>query len=104
MVAKWVPSAERTTIGAFVMAGGIFGTIVSFPLAGWLCDLDFDNGWPLAFYVPGAIGILWFTGWIFLVYDNPSAHPRITENEKKFILASSGKSANRGVRHKCHYT
>jgi len=97
MVSKWVPSTERSTIGAFVLAGSLFGTIISFPLSGWLCDMEFDNGWPLTFYVPGTIGIIWFVFWFFLVYDNPAVHPRIDEDEKRYILATAGKSANRSV-------
>lgn len=97
MVSKWVPSVERSTIGAFVLAGSLFGTIISFPLSGWLCDMEFDNGWPLSFYVPGGIGLFWFVGWVFLVYDNPAVHPRINEHEKNYILATSGKSTNRAV-------
>jgi hypothetical protein len=60
------------------------------PLSGWLCSLEFDNGWPLAFYVPGIIGVIWFTFWVFLVFDSPSVHPRIAEDEKRYILASTG--------------
>lgn len=90
MISKWVPTFERTTIGAFVLAGTQFGTVIIMPLSGFLCNLEFDNGWPLAFYVPGVIGILWFIGWVFLVYDSPSVHPRISEKEKRYILASTG--------------
>ncbi len=97
MVSKWVPSVERTTLGAFVMAGTQFGTVLSLPLSGWLCEIEFDNGWPLTFYVPGAIGIIWFIAWCFLVYDNPSVHPRINEDEKRFILASTGNSKYKPV-------
>jgi len=98
MVSKWVPSLERSTIGAFVMAGTQFGTVISLPLSGWLCDFtEVDNGWPLTFYVPGAIGVFWMIGWVFLVYDNPSVHPRISEEEKRYITASTGKSNYRPV-------
>jgi len=97
MSSKWIPSAERSTIGAFVLSGTFVGTIVSFPLSGWLCDLEFDNGWPLSFYVPAAMGFLLFIGWVFLVYDNPAVHPRIDEEEKTYILATSGKSAKLDV-------
>ncbi|XP_046451173.1 putative inorganic phosphate cotransporter [Daphnia pulex] len=90
MVSKWVPTFERTTIGAFVLAGTQFGTVIIMPLSGWLCSLEFDNGWPLAFYVPGIIGVIWFTLWVFLVFDSPSVHPRIAEDEKRYILASTG--------------
>lgn len=98
MVSKWVPNLERTTIGAFVMAGTQFGTVISLPLSGWLCDFtEVDNGWPLTFYVPGAVGVLWLVAWVFLVYDTPSDHPRISEDEKRYIIASTGKKTARSV-------
>ena len=156
MVSKWVPTFEKTTIGAFVLVGKSysfvihslfirysffinslfvfysclihslfivysfvihslfiqcqmrvnytkgtqFGTMISFPLSGWLCDLDADGGWPLAFYVPGVVGILWLVAWIFLVYNNPQEHPRIKEDEKLYILASTGITKQRSVNHK----
>ncbi len=64
--------------------------MISLPLSGFLCSLQFENGWPLSFYVPGIIGIIWLIGWIFLVFDSPAVHPRITEEEKHYILASTG--------------
>ena len=88
---------ERSTIGAFVLAGSLFGTIISFPPSGWLCDMEFDNGWPLSFYVPSAFGLFWFVLWVFLVYNNPAVHPQINEDERDNILATLGKSANRAV-------
>lgn len=97
MISKWVPSMEKTTIGAFVLSGTLFGTVLSFPLSGWLCALDFDNGWPLSFYVPGSIGLVWLIGWSFLVYDSPSVHPRITDEEKRYILATAGQGKTRPV-------
>jgi len=69
MISKWVPKSERTTLGAFVLAGTQFGTVISLPLSGWLCSIDFDNGWPLTFYVPSALAFMWFVAWFFLVYD-----------------------------------
>lgn len=48
------------------------------------------GGWPLAFYIFGLLGILWFVFWIFLIYDTPSCHPRICRREQSFILASIG--------------
>ena len=71
--------------------------MISLPLSGVLCDLELDNGWPLAFYVPGVIGVIWFIAWVFIVYDNPSVHPRIDEDEKRYILASTGNAKPRPV-------
>ena len=52
------------------------------PASGYLCDYV---GWESVFYVFGAIGIVWFIFWCFLVFDGPDVHPRISEEEKAFI-------------------
>lgn len=98
MISKWVPNMERTTLGAFVLAGTQFGTVIGLPLSGWLCSVPLDNGWPLTFYVPGIVGVLWFIGWALLVYDNPSVHPTISIEEKNYILASTPKARYKPVR------
>lgn len=33
----------------------------------------------------GMIGVVWSVAWFFLVFDTPSSHPRITEEERNFI-------------------
>lgn len=70
--------------------GANFGTVVSLPVSGWLCGLKYMGGWPLAFYIFGVFGIIWFGFWIYYVYDTPSSHPRICRQEQAFILASIG--------------
>ena len=47
------------------------------------------GGWPLIFYVFGGAAIVFSIPWIFLVYDSPDKHPRISEAEKKYILSST---------------
>ena len=37
------------------------------------------------FVLLGTLGILWFIVWLFVVFDNPSSHPRISYAEKKYI-------------------
>lgn len=90
MLARWIPPLERSKFGAYVYAGTNFGTIVSLPLSGWLCSLDLWGGWPLAFYLFGVLGIIWFGFWMFFVYDSPTSHPRIDRQEQAYILASIG--------------
>ena len=69
-----------------------FGTVIALPLSGYLCDMDeWDNGWPMAFYVPGAIAICWCLSWIFLAYDGPEFHPRIADDEKMYIVRTTGR-------------
>ncbi|CAH0564068.1 unnamed protein product [Brassicogethes aeneus] len=90
MLARWIPPLERSKFAAYVYAGANFGTIISLPLSGWLCSLDYMGGWPLCFYIFGVLGFVWFFFWLFLIYDNPQVHPRICPQEKAFILASIG--------------
>ncbi|KAF2882063.1 hypothetical protein ILUMI_24111 [Ignelater luminosus] len=90
MLARWIPPLERSKFAAYVYAGANFGTVISLPISGWLCGLEFMGGWPLAFYLFGLIGIVWFVFWVFFIYDTPSSHPRICRQEQAFILASIG--------------
>ncbi|XP_067635141.1 sialin isoform X2 [Eurosta solidaginis] len=88
MLAHWIPPLERNKFAAIVYAGSNIGTVISMPLAGWLCSLEFLGGWPLAFYIFGLLGIVWFAFWMFLVYDRPSVHPRISFKERDYIERS----------------
>eukprot|EP00092_Neocalanus_flemingeri_P030040 GFUD01032614.1.p1 GENE.GFUD01032614.1~~GFUD01032614.1.p1 ORF type:complete len:475 (-),score=61.04 GFUD01032614.1:7-1431(-) len=85
MLARWSPPQERSRFTSFTYAGAAFGTVISMPASGYLCDYV---GWESVFYVFGAIGIVWFVGWCFLVFDGPDVHPRISEEEKAFIQSS----------------
>lgn len=37
---------------------------------------------------PGAVGLVWFILWVFLMYDSPNTHPRISERERLYITSS----------------
>ncbi|KAH8319216.1 hypothetical protein KR074_002401 [Drosophila pseudoananassae] len=88
MLAQWIPPLERNKFAAVVYAGSNIGTVISMPLTGWLCSLDFLGGWPSAFYIFGLLGILWFGCWMYLVYDKPRDHPRISCAEREYIERS----------------
>ena len=76
------------------LIGLTFGTLVGLPLSGFLCGISWDNGWPLAFYVPGALAVVWFFFWIVLVFEDPDVHPRISPEEKQYIKSSTGRSVD----------
>ncbi|EDW86305.1 uncharacterized protein Dwil_GK17401 [Drosophila willistoni] len=97
MLAHWIPPLERNKFAAIVYAGSNIGTVISMPLAGWLCSLDFLGGWPSAFYIFGLLGMLWFVCWMYLVYDSPSVHPRISRSEREYIKRSLRIQCNRRV-------
>lgn len=58
------------------------------PLSGLLAEYGYDGGWPSIFYVFGMVGVIWSIAFIWLVYEDPSSHPRIEEKEKKYIISS----------------
>jgi len=82
MIARWSSPQERSRFTAFSYAGACLGTVISMPACGYLCEYV---GWESAFYVFGAIGIVWFIFWAFLVFDSPDKHPRISQKEKEFL-------------------
>lgn len=85
MLAIWVPETERSRFAAVVYNGANFGTIISIPLTGFLCSLNFMGGWPLSFYIFGISGIVWCFFWWWLVFDTPQSHPRISLDERLYI-------------------
>ncbi|KAG0717620.1 putative inorganic phosphate cotransporter [Chionoecetes opilio] len=106
LMARWVPPLERSRMSSLVYAGAQFGTVVSLPICGLLCQGGtiwhggfaphlrsavsgvFLGGWPAVFYVFGVLGILWFVAWMVLIHNDPSSHPRIHPRERLFIQQS----------------
>ena len=39
---------------------------------------------------PGILGIVWFAFWVLLIYDSPTKHPRISQEEREYIVKSIG--------------
>lgn len=90
VIAKWSPFEEK---GKFVSAllGGVFGTVVTWPLTGLIIE---KFGWRFGFYVPSVFAIIMSLLWYYLVSDSPSNHPRITKSEKDLIEKSLGSSVS----------
>ncbi|KZC14291.1 Putative inorganic phosphate cotransporter [Dufourea novaeangliae] len=86
LLSKWAPPDERARLGAFSYAGGQFGTVISFPVSGFLATSSI--GWPSVFYVFGALGIIWSIAFFIFGSDSPSEHSRISEMEKQYIFNS----------------
>lgn len=86
MIARWVPPSEK---GIFVwtMQGGPFGTVVTFTLCGQIISAF---GWKAAYYVTSCLILIFYVLWIFLIYDTPDIHPKITKNEKDYIKEQIG--------------
>lgn len=83
MIAKWIPIQERGFLASSIWAGGEAGKMVGLLLSGFLAD---EVSWESCFYVFGALGTLWFMFWVYFVFDSPDTHPRISDDEKAYIL------------------
>ena len=53
-----------------------------------ICEVNID-----IFYFKGIFGILWYVAWIVFVFESPSVHPTITEEEKIYIELSAVNTA-----------
>ncbi|KAF2897580.1 hypothetical protein ILUMI_08595 [Ignelater luminosus] len=95
LLGKWVPPTERARMGTFVYAGGPFGTVLANPTTGWISASSL--GWPFAFYIYGAAGLLWCVAWIYLGKNSPSDHKSMDPIERKYIETSLGQVDNKVV-------
>ncbi|CAF0904028.1 unnamed protein product [Rotaria sordida] len=83
---RWIPPLERSIVPPIASTGKEIGIVVTTPLVSLLCASTFLGGWPSAFYVFGVLSCLWFIGWALYAYNSPSEHPRITYEEKLYLL------------------
>lgn len=88
MTAQWIPPNERSK---FVTAylGSSIGIAVCYPLFGYIIAW---SSWEWVYHFSGIIGIIWYLGWYFLVYDTPAKHPKITPREQQYIQKALGSS------------
>lgn len=69
--------------------GGTLGTVITWPLLGAIIE---QWNWSWALFIPGGVCIAWCVMWYALVSDTPEEHPRISEEEKKYIFKCLGES------------
>ncbi|XP_008291105.1 sialin [Stegastes partitus] len=87
MWARWAPPLERSRLMTLSGSGANFGAFVALPLTGYICQ---TLGWPAVFYLCGGAGCLWSFFWFMFVSDDPRTHPRISEEERDYIVNSIG--------------
>lgn len=71
------------------VSGSSVGVTITYPLCGFILN---HLPWEAVFYVTGTLGTIWFISWWIIVYDSPAQHPRITQQELKYIQDSLGPS------------
>ncbi|CBY30901.1 unnamed protein product [Oikopleura dioica] len=80
---KWAPPNERARLAGFSFSGAQFGTIISMPLSGWLCQ---TVGWSAMFYIFGSISLIWVVLWFWLAANSPEESKTI-DAKREFIIS-----------------
>lgn len=79
VISQWFPTRERALASGLFNCGSLVGAVFAPPL---IVYLMIHHGWPSAFLLPGAIGILWLIPWL-RIYWEPSRHPRLSVEERE---------------------
>lgn len=95
-VATWFPPRERPLATSLFQMGTSVGNMIAPPLVAF-CILVWN--WQAAFYVTGALSLLWAGMWWF-GYRDPAQHPRLSAEERAIIAEGrtedlAGKPATR---------
>ncbi|KAK7066420.1 hypothetical protein SK128_019270, partial [Halocaridina rubra] len=85
LLARWIPPLERSRFIASVYLATTLSVTFTLPLCGLIIAW---HGWEAAFYVTGCLSLIWCIFWFSLMYDSPSVHPRISQDEREHIELS----------------
>lgn len=92
MTARWIPPTERSKFMSNMMASSL-GAAITMPVCGFLIA---SVGWESVFYVTGVVGLVWSIVWFFVVFDSPAQHPRISQEERRYIEGAIGEATSHG--------
>ncbi|CAG9820191.1 unnamed protein product [Phaedon cochleariae] len=79
----WVPIKERALLVSIAFGGSTLGAVTGNVFSGMI--IKRTRSWPMAFYICGIFGMVWYSFYIFMVYSKPSTHPFITEEELQML-------------------
>lgn len=77
----WAHPTERTSLIAFAYSGILIGSLMIYPLAGFLSEFF----WELPFYVLGSVSLIFGIICFWFIFDNLDQHPRITKTELEYL-------------------
>jgi ACS family glucarate transporter-like MFS transporter len=87
-IREWTPRTERGFVTSIWYAGTNAGPAIGTPLVAWLTTV---YGWRSAFFVTGALGLIWVMVWM-AVYRSPDRATWLTAAERAKILAERDKA------------
>jgi MFS transporter, ACS family, hexuronate transporter len=82
-VGDWFPRKERALATGLFNSGTNVGALITPLLVPWLHQ---HWGWQAAFFVTGALGLIWVVLW-WLIYEHPQRHARVTRAEMAWIAS-----------------
>ncbi|KAF4517149.1 hypothetical protein B566_EDAN006448 [Ephemera danica] len=88
LLARWAPPTERGRMSVYTYSGQPLGTVVALSGSGMLASSS--AGWPMVFYVSGALGLATAVLWLWLVADSPAQHRLASAEECQYIESSIG--------------
>jgi len=91
---RWIPMHERARAAALNGSGIPLGTVAATVLTPWLVV---GFGWPMVFYVFGALGLVWFVFWQLASSERPEDACGIHASEVAYIRAHAGAEAAKPV-------
>ncbi|PAA55404.1 hypothetical protein BOX15_Mlig032106g1, partial [Macrostomum lignano] len=89
ILSHWAPPLERSRLSTIVFCGGFFGSFLGLLSSGWLSE---RFGWPVMFYLYGALGVAWFCVFTACLSEKPSSDRCITDEEREYIEIEIGES------------
>ncbi|GAB0092061.1 sialin-like [Sergentomyia squamirostris] len=96
LIANWAPPDEKSKFVTLI-EGGTLAVIFTWQLLGVLVT-HIGYAWG-GFHVPAIITTVIAVFWLFIVYDDPQSHPRISAEERDYIQKSlEGSSLKKGRR------
>lgn len=81
---KWAPPNERASLAAFSFSGAQFGTIISLPISGIICE---KLGWPIMFYIFGSVSCIWVVIWFIVAQNSPAEYKSMEPLELEYITS-----------------
>jgi MFS family permease len=82
----WLPAHKRAFAQGIVHSFSRLGTAIAPPIVGYLM---IAYGWPMPFYVLGAISLVWVAWWVVFFRDNPHDDRRLTSQQLAELLPPS---------------
>ncbi|KAJ1357853.1 hypothetical protein KIN20_016110 [Parelaphostrongylus tenuis] len=83
IVGKWFTKTEKSTVAAMYTSGNQLAAGFSALISSFLCTLS--PGWPLIFYIFGAVGFVWCIVWYIFATNSPYTNKFISKEECSYL-------------------